>query len=60
VSDLDLDVTFEDGEDVLTEISCKFTPEGLEEELVASGFVVEAMWESEGGEFLMTLSSPYC
>jgi L-histidine N-alpha-methyltransferase len=60
VADLDLDVTFEAGEELLTEISCKFTPAGLEEELVASGFVVEAAWESQGGEFLMTLASPYC
>jgi uncharacterized SAM-dependent methyltransferase len=45
---------------MLTEISCKFTPEALEEELVASGFVVEATWASEGGEFLLTLASPYC
>ncbi len=60
VADLDLDVTFEAGEELLTEISCKFTPAGLEEELVASGFVVEATWESQGGEFLMTLASPYC
>jgi L-histidine N-alpha-methyltransferase len=60
VADLDLEVTFEAGEEMLTEISCKFTPEALEEELVASGFVVESMWESEGSEFLMTLASPYC
>ena len=60
VADLDLDVAFAAGEEMLTEISCKFTPETLEKELVASGFVVEATWESEGGEFLMTLASPYC
>jgi L-histidine N-alpha-methyltransferase len=60
VADLDLEVTFEAGEEMLTEISCKFTPEALEEELVASGFVVESMWESEGSEFLMTLAAPYC
>jgi uncharacterized SAM-dependent methyltransferase len=45
---------------MLTEISCKFTPEALEAELVASGFVVEATWASEGGEFLLTLASSYC
>jgi L-histidine N-alpha-methyltransferase len=60
VGDLDLEVSVEAGEELLTEISCKFTPEGLEEELVASGFVVEATWASEGDEFLMTLASPYC
>ncbi len=60
IADLDLDVTFDAGEEILTEISCKFTPDTLQEELVASGFVVEATWESEGSEFLMTLAAPYC
>ena len=60
VADLELEVNFDAAEEMLTEISTKFTPQGLEAELVASGFVVDSMWESEGGEFLMTLASPYC
>ena len=39
VDELDLDVTFAAGEEMRTEISAKFTREGLREELAASGFV---------------------
>ena len=57
-ADLDLDVTFAAGEEMLTEISTKFSPEALEAELVECGFVVEATWTSEGDEFLLTLARP--
>jgi L-histidine N-alpha-methyltransferase len=57
---LGLEVTFAAGEDLRTEISAKFTPEGLEKELLAAGFVVEAMWDQPGGDFLLTLARPYC
>ncbi len=58
VSDLDLDVEFRSGEEMLTEISTKFSPEALETELGECGFVVESMWASDGDEFLMTLARP--
>ena len=48
------------GEDLLTEISAKFTPERVERELPAADFVVEAMWGADEGEFLLTLAHPYC
>jgi L-histidine Nalpha-methyltransferase len=60
IDDLDLDLTFADGEEMLTEISTKFTPERLEEELVECGFVLDGTWTSEGGEFQLTLCHPYC
>ena len=60
LADLDLDVAFAAGEEMLTEISAKFTPEALEAELVECGFVVDAAWTSEGGEFQLTLCHPYC
>ena len=41
VADLDLDLAFAAGEEMLTEISTKFSPEALEEELSECGFVVE-------------------
>ena len=44
----------------MTEISSKFTRQGVEEELHAAGFVVDAMWEDPGGDFLLTLARPYC
>jgi L-histidine N-alpha-methyltransferase len=59
ISALGLEVRFDAGEEMRTEISSKFTREGLEEELYASGFVVRSMWESPDG-FLLTLAAPYC
>ena len=53
-------VRFDEGEDLLTEISSKFTPERVEHELSEAGFVVEEMWGAEDGEFLLSLSHPYC
>jgi L-histidine N-alpha-methyltransferase len=53
-------VRFEEGEDLLTEISAKFTPERVERELSEAGFVVEGMWGAEDGEFLLTLAHPFC
>ena len=53
-------VRFDEGEDLLTEISAKFTPERVERELSEAGFVVEEMWGAEAGEFLLSLSHPYC
>jgi L-histidine N-alpha-methyltransferase len=53
-------VQFDQGEDMLTEISAKFTPERVEGELSEAGFVVEGMWGAEDGEFLLTLAHPFC
>jgi L-histidine Nalpha-methyltransferase len=53
-------VHFDQGEDLLTEISAKFTPERVERELSDAGFVVQDMWGAEEGEFLLTLCHPYC
>ncbi|HXQ44805.1 MAG TPA: L-histidine N(alpha)-methyltransferase [Acidimicrobiales bacterium] len=60
IADLDLEVSFAAGEDLLTEISTKFTRSGVEAELFEAGFVVDAAWEAPGGEFLLTLATPYC
>jgi L-histidine Nalpha-methyltransferase len=53
-------VRFDEGEELLTEISAKFTPVRVEEELAEAGFVVEEMWGAEDGEFLLSLAHPYC
>jgi L-histidine Nalpha-methyltransferase len=58
VGDLDLDVSFAEGEEMLTEISTKFSPESLQAELGECGFEVEAVWTSDGDEFLLSLSRP--
>jgi L-histidine N-alpha-methyltransferase len=60
IADLGLEVGFAAGEDLLTEISTKFTRAGVESELFAAGFIVDAMWEAPDGEFLLTLAVPYC
>jgi L-histidine N-alpha-methyltransferase len=53
-------VRFDEGEDLLTEISSKFTPEQVEDELFQAGFVLEEMWGAEEGEFLLSLAHPIC
>ncbi|MBF6556255.1 MAG: L-histidine N(alpha)-methyltransferase [Acidimicrobiales bacterium] len=58
VADLDLDLAFRAGEEMLTEISTKFSPAALEAELNECGFVVESMYASDGEEFLMTVARP--
>jgi L-histidine Nalpha-methyltransferase len=60
ISDLGMTVRFAAGEDVLTEISAKFTPGGIASELVAAGYVVDRQWGADDGEFLLTLAHPYC
>jgi L-histidine N-alpha-methyltransferase len=58
IADLDMTVEFADGEELLTEISAKFTPGRIAEELVTAGFVVDGQWDD--GDFLLTLAHPYC
>jgi L-histidine N-alpha-methyltransferase len=58
IADLDLEVDFAAGEEMLTEISTKFSPDALEVELGECGFRVESTWCSGGGEFLLTLARP--
>jgi L-histidine N-alpha-methyltransferase len=60
LADAGITVHFDQGEDLLTEISAKFTPERVERELDDAGFVVEGMWGAREGEFLLTLAHPYC
>jgi L-histidine N-alpha-methyltransferase len=56
----DITVRFDEGEELLTEISAKFTPDRVEAELAEAGFVVEGMWGADDGEFLLSLAHPYC
>jgi L-histidine N-alpha-methyltransferase len=55
-----LQVQFAQCEELLTEISCKFTPERVADELNAAGFVVDGSWGGPEGEFLLTLAHPLC
>ena len=55
VADLDLDVHFDRGEDVRTEISAKFRRETLTAELTAAGFVGRGWWTDQRDWFSLSL-----
>ena len=56
MADLDLEVGFAAGEEMLTELSTKFSVEALRDELEACGLVVEDSWVADGDEFVLTLA----
>lgn len=56
VADLGLDVVFEAGEPILTEISTKFTSAQVAGELSAAGFTVASQWQDSAGNFQLTLA----
>ena len=55
---LDLVVAFDDGEELLTEISAKFTPDGIAVELGRAGFAVEHTWVHGVDDFALLLARP--
>jgi L-histidine N-alpha-methyltransferase len=57
VADLDLLVTLQAGEEMLTEISAKFTPERVRAELPAAGFAPAGWWTDPQGWFALSLWS---
>ncbi|MCZ4561037.1 L-histidine N(alpha)-methyltransferase [Rhodococcus sp. IEGM 1401] len=56
LADLDLHVHFDAGEVLRTEISAKFRPEGITEELAAAGFGVEHLWSDADSRFALILA----
>ena len=56
IAALDLEVDFTDGERMLTEVSCKFRPSGVEEELAAAGLRRTHWWTDEAGDFGLSLA----
>lgn len=56
VEALDLDVGLERGEAMCTELSCKFTPSRIEDELGAAGFEISSLWTDEADDFALTLA----
>lgn len=56
---LHLELDFADGEELRTEVSAKFTAEGITEELDRGGFVVDRVF-SDDGDFGLALAHPYC
>ena len=51
---------FPAGSEIRTEISSKFTIERMTEELWNRNFVVDKVWVTEGNEFALIRSQPYC
>ncbi len=51
-------VHLDEGEEIRTEISAKFTPEKIEHELDAAGLRLEELWTDSGANFALSLSAP--
>jgi L-histidine N-alpha-methyltransferase len=57
VAGLDLTVDFAAGEEMLTEVSCKFRTDGVEAELAAAGLRRTHWWTDPAGDFGLSLST---
>jgi L-histidine N-alpha-methyltransferase len=55
---LDLEVRFDAGEELRTEVSAKFRRAGIERELAAAGLQLTHWWSDETGDFAVSLSIP--
>lgn len=58
VSELELEVRFAPGEELRTEISAKFRPDRVEDELAEAGLDVRHLWTDPRGDFALALSVP--
>ncbi|MGI8666982.1 MAG: L-histidine N(alpha)-methyltransferase [Jatrophihabitans sp.] len=58
LADIDLEVHFDEGEELLTEISSKFRRDGIESELAAAGLRLNHWWTDPLDNFAVSLSSP--
>lgn len=56
IEDLDLDVTFDEGEELRTEISAKFRRDGIQRELVDAGFRIDEFWTDPQERFALILA----
>ena len=56
VNELDLTVDFTEGEEMLTEVSCKFRPDGVAAELAAAGLRRTDWWTDPAGDFGLSLA----
>ncbi|AFM19523.1 putative methyltransferase [Mycolicibacterium chubuense NBB4] len=56
IAALDLDVDFADGEEMLTEVSCKFRRSRVDDELAAAGLRRTHWWTDDAGDFGLSLS----
>ncbi len=56
LSALELQVSFAPGDELRTEVSCKFSPEQVDAELSAAGLHPLARWTDRAGDFALTLA----
>ncbi|OIN78262.1 L-histidine N(alpha)-methyltransferase [Mycobacterium malmoense] len=56
VGALDLTVDFAEGEEMLTEVSCKFRPDGVSAELAGAGLRRIRWWTDDAGDFGLSLA----
>jgi L-histidine Nalpha-methyltransferase len=56
VGALELTVDFAAGEEMLTEVSCKFRPEGVSAELAGAGLRLIRWWTDSAGDFGLSLA----
>lgn len=56
IAALDLTVDFAEGEEMLTEVSCKFRPEQVADELAAAGLRRRRWWTDAAGDFGLSLA----
>lgn len=56
IDDLDLEVHFAEGEEMRTEISAKFRPEGVRRELESAGLELRRWMTDPAGDFALSLS----
>jgi L-histidine N-alpha-methyltransferase len=52
----DLEIDLATGEEIRVEISTKFRPEGIRQELTSAGFSVSRIWTDPAGDFALTLA----
>lgn len=57
IADLGTTVYFAAGEEMLTEVSCKFRPEGVAAELAAAGLTRTHWWTDAAGDFALSLAT---
>ena len=57
IAALDLTVEFAADEEMLTEVSCKFRPDGVDAELAAAGLQRAHWWTDPAGDFGLSLST---
>ena len=56
---IEMEVSFAEGEELLTEISTKFAPGQVISELGECGLGTEGTWTDEGGDFILALARPF-